>query len=497
MRSILTCGFGGMLLLALGCSQEEQSVSVNETSAVSPTVETSAAAIENGSIAPGSSSTPSSVGADMNWPQWRGPSGNGVALAGNPPIEWSEEKNVVWKIPVPGRGHSTPIIWGEQLFLLTAVPENGTADVSIPLLNSKQVFGQQRSGRGGGRGGFGAPIEAKEHDFVTISYDRTTGEELWRRSARKETPHEGMSGMGSSEHGYASGSPVTDGTHLYSYFGSRGLYCYGMDGELVWEKDLGDMKTRNAFGEGASPALAGDVLVIVWDEEGDSFIYALDKNSGEILWKKPRNERSSWSTPSIIEFEDQTQVVVNGTEAVRSYDLKSGDLIWECSGQTANAIPSPVHQDGIVIAMSGFRGNALHAIQLGKKGVLTDTDAVVWSHDRGTPYVPSPLLFDDKLWFCQKNDGILSCFGATSGEAFYSQERLGIRGVYASPIAAGNRVYIAGRDGNTVVVENSTQFKILKTNRLEEKFDASPVVVGDYLYLRGQNNLYCIGESEG
>jgi outer membrane protein assembly factor BamB len=156
-----------------------------------------------------------------------------------------------------------------------------------------------------------------------------------------------------------------------------------------------------------------------------------------------------------------------------------------------------VHQDGIVIAMSGFRGNALHAIRLGNKGVLTGTDAVVWSHDRGTPYVPSPLLFDGKLWFCQKNDGILSCFGATSGEMFYSQERLGIRGVYASPIAAGNRVYIAGRDGNTVVVENSTQFKILKTNRLEEKFDASPVVVGDYLYLRGQNTLYCIGETEG
>jgi outer membrane protein assembly factor BamB len=237
--------------------------------------------------------------------------------------------------------------------------------------------------------------------------------------------------------------------------------------------------------------------VVVWDEEGDSFIYALDKNSGEVLWKKPRNERSSWSTPSIIEFEGQTQVVVNGTKAVRSYDLKSGDLIWECSGQTANAIPSPVHQDGIVIAMSGFRGNALHAIRLGHKGVLTGTDAVVWSHDRGTPYVPSPLLFDGKLWFCQKNDGILSCFGATSGEMFYSQERLGIRGVYASPIAAGNRVYIAGRDGNTVVVENSTQFKILKTNRLEEKFDASPVVVGDYLYLRGQNTLYCIGETEG
>ena len=284
---------------------------------------------------------------------------------------------------------------------------------------------------------------------------------------------------------------------LIASFGSFGLFAYDLGGNLLWEKDLGDMRTRNSFGEGSSPALHGTTVVVLWDHEGEDFIVALDTRDGRELWRQRRDEPTGWSTPLIVERGGKPQVVVNGTNKVRAYDLATGSLLWECSGQTANAIPTPVADEGRVIVMSGFRGSALQVIRLGGSGDLTGTDAIVWSHNKGTPYVPSPLLYGSRLYFLSGNNAMLSIFDARTGKPEVEMERLdGITGVYASPVGAAGRVYLAGRDGGVVVLREGPKVEVLAMNRLEDGFDASPAVVGNRLYLRGRASLYCLGEKK-
>jgi outer membrane protein assembly factor BamB len=267
-----------------------------------------------------------------------------------------------------------------------------------------------------------------------------------------------------------------------------------LDGNLKWEKDFGQMKTKMGFGEGASPAVSGDTLVMYWDHEGDDFIAAFDKTSGKELWRQPRNEATGWSTPLIVEFSGQKQVVVNATGKVRSYDLATGKELWSCSGQTANAIPTPVAQGDMVYVTSGFRGSALQAIRLGRTGDLTDTDAIAWSHNKGTPYVPSPLLAENYLYVLSGNDGILSCFDAKIGEPFFERERLeALHGVYASPVSAADRVYVLGRDATCVVLKKGSKPEVLSVNKLADaRSDASLALVDKQLFLRAAHSLYCI-----
>jgi outer membrane protein assembly factor BamB len=305
-------------------------------------------------------------------------------------------------------------------------------------------------------------------------------------------PHEGHH----PDHGYASASPVTDGQHVWAYFGSRGLHCYDLGGNHKWSKDFGDMITRNSFGEGASPALHGNVVVVNWDDEkaGD-FVVALDKLTGQQLWKKDRDEATGWATPLVIDYQKKPQVVVNATKRVRSYDLATGEELWNCGGQTANTIPTPVADAETVYVMSGFRGSALLAIQLGKTGDLTGTDAIRWSHNRGTPYVPSPLLTGNSLYFFSVNKAELSCFDTQTGKPNYEGQRLeGLFNVYASPVAAKDRVYLLDREGKCVVLKQGPKFEILATNKLSDRTDASIALVGKELFIRGKEHLYCIAE---
>jgi outer membrane protein assembly factor BamB len=305
-------------------------------------------------------------------------------------------------------------------------------------------------------------------------------------------PHETTHGDAS----WASASPVTDGRHLIASFGSAGIFCYDLAGNLQWQVDLGDMRTRNGFGEGSSPAIHGDTVVVNWDHEGPSFIVALDKNSGEVKWRVERDEPTSWSTPVFAEVNGGTQVIVSATNKIRAYDLATGEVLWTCGGMTLNTIPSPIVDGQTVYASSGFRGNALLAIDLGAaKGDITDGKAVRWRFDRDTPYVPSMLLYGERLYFIKHNKGILSCFNTRSGEAVYGPERLDdLKGVYASPVGAGGHVYIVGRAGNTVVLRDGNSFDVVAVNQLDDRFDASPAIVGDTLYLRGHKHLYSIGK---
>ncbi|MGI8603698.1 MAG: PQQ-binding-like beta-propeller repeat protein [Verrucomicrobiales bacterium] len=350
---------------------------------------------------------------EQYWPHWRGPSIKGTAPTASPPLKWSETEHVKWKVKTPGFGTSTPIVWQNHVFILTAIPTGkkieppttGTAETPAPpttppapaaapaadpapapapAAESRTGGDQQGRRRRPGGGSMRSEKPTEAYQFAVLSVDRASGKILWQKTAREQVPHEGHH----RDHGFASGSPITDGEHLYVSFGSRGLYCYDLKGNLKWEKDLGDMQTRNAFGEGSSPALQGNTLVMNWDHEGEDFIVALDKRTGQELWRQPRDEPTTWSTPLIVEHDGKPQVVVSARNRIRSYDLASGEKVWECGGMTENVIPTPVSDFGLVYAISGFRGAALLAIKLGKSGDLTDSDAIAWRHSKATPYVP-------------------------------------------------------------------------------------------------------------
>jgi outer membrane protein assembly factor BamB len=325
---------------------------------------------------------------------------------------------------------------------------------------------------------------------MVLCYDRQTGKQLWQKIARQEVPHEGHH----RDHGFASASPVTDGQLVFAYFGSRGLHCYDLNGNLKWTKDFGDMQTKNSFGEGASPVLHDNTIIINWDDETDNdFIVALDKRTGKELWKTPRSDDTTWSTPLIVEHNQKFQVVVNSTKKVRSYDFETGKELWSCAGQTVNAIPSPVADQDTVYVTSGFRGSALFAFALGYTGDLAGTDAVRWSYNRNTPYVPSPLLVDGQLYFIKGNDQMVSCFDAKTGKPYFEAERLeGLNGIYASPVSAKDRVYVLGRNGTCAVLKKRAKLEVLATNVLEDRTDASIALVGKELFIRGHENLYCI-----
>ncbi len=426
-----------------------------------------------------------------HWHQWRGPSGNGVAPNANPPVMWGPSENIQWKIAIPGHGSSSPVVWGDRVFILSAEKVGGEKTESAPPAEQPERRGRRRGGPGGGRDR-AAPTETFR--FLVHCLDRATGKSIWQKTAIEAIPHEGHH----NHHGYASPSPVTDGKRLIASFGSRGIFGYDMEGKKLWERDLGDMITRNGFGEGSSPALYNGVVFIQWDNETDSKFFALSADTGEILWKVDRDEPTAWATPFVVEHAGVTQVIANADKKVRSYDSKNGNLIWSSEGQTGNVIPSPVVAGGVVFCMSGFRGSMLQAIKLDAKGDLAAGDpSIVWTHDKGTPYVPSPLLYDNLLYFFSVNKGILTVMDVRTGKPVLESKRLeGIGDIYASPVGAAGRVYIVDRNGAILVMEHGTEAKTLALNEMDEPIDASPALAGNQIFLRGTSHLYCVAEGK-
>lgn len=423
----------------------------------------------------------SQAGGDTNamdyWPQWRGPLGTGEAPRANPPVEWSEDRNVRWKLALPGKGHSTPVVWGHRLFLTAAVP----VGAALP---------SKYSGAPGGHDE--APITHR-YRFVAMAVDRRDGKVLWERSLREELPHQG----GHRTASLASPSPVTDGKQLIVGFGSWGLYGLDLDGNPEWETDFGQLATLHGHGEGSSPVLHGDTVIVNWDHEGDSFVVALDAQTGQPRWKTPRERASSWTTPIVIEHAGRAQVVISGSRRMRSYDLASGALIWECGGLSVeNVVSSPVAGRGLVFSGSTYDHPAMLAIRLdGAQGDITGTKHVVWRRSRGAPYVPSPLLYGEALYFHYHFQGLLTRVNARTGEDLPGPVRLpGIYDVFASPVAAAGRVYVTSREGVTLVLQDGDHPEIIARNRLEDSFSASPALAGKELYLRGERSLYCLAE---
>jgi outer membrane protein assembly factor BamB len=420
------------------------------------------------------------------WPVWRGSNYTGIYEKGNPPVTWSETENIKWKIKLAGdESNSSPIIWENKIFFQTAVMTDVKGQ-AVPAPASTD----SRSGR---RRGPGGSTPTNVYKFNLVCLDRNNGNLVWEKTVRKELPHQGHH----RDHGFASYTPATDGKLIWANFGSRGIYCFDLNGNLKWSKDLGKMNSVMSFGEGGSLAIAGDAVIVVRDHEGDSSIFALNQKTGDIIWQKPRDERTSWATPLPIEVNGKIQVVVNATNRIRSYDLKTGDIIWQCSGQTRNVIPTPVTGLGMVYCTSGFRGSSLQAIELGHTGDLTDTNAVKWHVKEATPYVPSPLLYGDKLYLCQVNRGVISCYNAKTGKAYFLKQPLEkIKGIYASPAGAAGRVYFVGRNGVTYVLKASEKFEVLSVNELQDRIDCSPAFAGNEIYLKGKKNLYCIANSK-
>jgi len=419
-----------------------------------------------------------------NWPNWRGPTVNGVAGEGNPPISFSETENIKWKIKFPGSGSSTPIVWGDKMIFQTAVSTEVEQKVE-PKVEEPPAEGRRR------RGPPRAPAPTSPFKFNLVCLDKNTGEIIWEKTAQEAVPHEGHHPTA----GYASYSPVTDGKYIWASFGSWGLHCYDMDGNHQWSTDLFPMNMRMAFGEGSSAALAADKVVVQMDHEGASKIMAFDKMTGKLAWEKDRQERTSWVTPFAVEVDGTTEVVTLATKSIRSYDVKDGSLIWEVGGLTLNTIPMPVVGFGHIYCTSGFRGFSLMAIKLGQKGNLKDTDAISWSIDQGTPYVASPLLYNGRIYITESLKAVLSCYDAQTGKPLFTDQKLdGLGQLYASPVAVDGRVYIADRRGKVLVIKDSDKFEVLATNTLDEGFDASPVVIGDDLYLKGSEHLYCISK---
>jgi len=413
-----------------------------------------------------------------NWHQWRGPEANGVSRSANPPLTWSETENIKWKIPVDGRGVSSPIVWGDKIFLLSSV-NTGEVDPSLPKPEDQpdRVFGIKHPNT--------------KYSFVVLCLNRHTGKEIWRRMATDLVPHEGHH----KDNSYASASPFTDGKRLYCWFGSAGLYCFDLDGKKLWSKDLGKAKVGASLGEGCSPVVHDGKVVILRDHRGQSSIEALDAATGKPLWKKDRDEPNGWATPLIVPYQGKTQVITSGDNLVRSYDLENGEIIWQCGGLSQNTIPCPVTDGERVYYMSGYSGYSLLALPLSAKGDITGSEEIVWSKSKNTPYIPSPILYDGMLGFLKSNQSLYSTLDAKTGNEIMGSTRLpSVANVYASPVGAAGRIYVTGRNGVTLVLKRGKEFEVLATNKLDDEFRASAALVGGQMILRGSQFLYCIEE---
>jgi outer membrane protein assembly factor BamB len=414
-----------------------------------------------------------------NWPQWRGPANTGVAGQAAP-TTWSDSSNVAWKVEIPGRGFSTPAVWGDRIFLTTAMPTGKPAPAPADTDAAPRRRGRQ------------APPPA-EHRFIVMALDRATGKVLWEKTATVATPHEGYHHLYGS---FASNSPVTDGERVYASFGSRGLYVYDMNGNELWTKDYGvELTMRLQFGEGAAPVLEDGRLIMLMDHNGESFLSVLDAASGKEMWRVARDGSNNWSTPAVFTHNGRKQIVVSAPAAVHAYDFQTGASIWSATGLGHNTIPQPVKHDDLVWVMSGYRNPMGMAIRLGGEGDLTGTDRIVWTQDRGMSYTATPVIHDGVLYTIT-DTAMVSAFDIENGKPLYHQVRLPRPyNIKASPVVAGGHIYFATEEGDVIVAKTGPELEIVATNTLKDQsFIASPVMPGGEIFLRSRTHLFKIAD---
>ena len=372
------------------------------------------------------------------WGAWRGPLGTGISETATPPLAWSPYQNVTWRLPLPGQGHSSPVVWDGVIILTTAVP-----------------YGEDLPRRVPERIGAHHNLEpSRRLRFEVWAVSLLDGTVVWKKALVDEQPHEGVHETGS----WASASCSTDGEVLVVPFGSRGLYALSLAGEQLWSVDLGDMFTKHGHGEGSSPLLVGDLVITQWDHEEASFLVALDKRSGVERWRSSREELTSWASPIAVEVDGVTQVITAATGRVRGQNATTGAAIWEAGGLSHNVVASPVAARGRLFVGSSYEIRSMFALSLeGARGDLSQTSHLLWKRSRDTPYVASPTLEDGRLCFLRHLSAMMTCVDPTTGVAHWGPRKLpGLRRVFSSPVGAGGRLYVTSQEGSTVVMRTDS-----------------------------------------
>ncbi len=440
----------------------------------------------------------SSVDAQTDWLNFRGHQGNGVSSTATPPTTWSDTENIAWKKKIPGLGSSSPIVVGNRVIITAAALSD--PDAELPRRLSRAELRKKFDENGDGQISRAEQNKARafmreqqkkrlvEHNFMVLCYDRSSGDLLWEKKATTGTPHEAHH----PDHGYASASPTSDGEVILVNFGSQGLYCFDLEGNLRWKRDdLGKMQTRGTFGEGSSVAIDGDSVVLPWDHEGQSRIEVINRLSGETIWSKDRDEPSNWVTPRIAEVAGRKQIVQVGQNFSRGYDLATGEELWQASGMSQRPVSTPALMGNMAFVSSARGGAILQAIRLDQQGDITKS-GIEWTVSKQTPDIPSLLLSENRLFFVGSNSGILSCVDAKTGQNLFGPSRLPISAVYSSPVAANGNVYITGRDGKTLVVGDSVTFERVALNDIGEPVDATLAPAGNEIFIRGRDHLFCV-----
>jgi outer membrane protein assembly factor BamB len=422
-----------------------------------------------------------------DWPQFRGPSASGIGDGTNPPVHWDAVKgsNILWSTEIPGLSVSSPVVWGDRVFIATAISGD-----------PKQTF------RTGLFGDTDSVNDGSPHQWRVLALDKKTGRILWEQTAHQGTPKTKRHPKSSQ----ASPTPATDGRVVVAYFGSEGLYNYSVDGKLLWKKDLG---TQNAgwffdpdseWGAASSPVIYKNSVIVLCDRQKDSFIGAFDLKDGKELWRTARAEIPTWGTPTIVTSKDRVEIVTNGSRAIRGYDADTGKELWTLGPNSEVVCTTPVSAHGLIFVTAGYPPvQPVYAIKVGSNGDLTlkggkaSNDGIVWSTQRGGVYLPSPLAYGDEL-YTVNNNGVMTVYKAQTGDRVY-QQRVGEGGSFtASPIAAAGKLYIATEDGDVYVVKAGAQYELLAKNPIGEPILATPALVGDLLIVRGAKHVFAIAQ---
>jgi outer membrane protein assembly factor BamB len=417
-----------------------------------------------------------------NWPGWRGPGSLGISAEKGIPVQWDISKNAKWKVEVPGLGHSSPIVWGNRVFVTTAVSSDPGSDNW-----QKGFFSDERK------------PDSAEISWKVLCFDRDTGKLLWEQTAIRAKP----SNARHTKNSYASQTPATDGAHVYAFFGDQGMYCYDFKGKLIWSRNLGTFTMRSGWGVASSPVLYKNLVIQTCDQEkGGSFIVALDKKAGTPVWKTERDELSSWSTPYLYLEGSHPELIINATRAIRSYDPGSGKLLWECRGPaTSITVPTATSAHGLIFVSSGFIRDEVRPITAFRPGASGDitlkegetrSEAIAWRQPVAAPYIPSPTAYGDYI-FVLLDQGFIACYEARTGREVYGRRRIDVGPIFsASPVVVDGKLYCLSEDGDVFVINAGADYQLLAKSSIGESVMASPAVSGGKMFVRTIKHLYCI-----
>jgi len=424
----------------------------------------------------------------QNWPQFRGPGATGVVEGKPAVVKWDVPKatNVRWKTEIPGLAHSSPVVWGNKVFVTTAVTTAAKDETRYGLYGDV------------------APVkDDPKHIWKVYALDKNSGKILWERVAYEGVPK--VKRHPKSTH--ADSTPVTDGKYLIALFGSHGLYAYDLKGKLLWKQDLGILDSGWFYDvdyqweHGSSPVIFRDLVIIQADVQKDSYIAAYSLKNGKLVWKTPREEISSWGTPTVYEGKTRAEVITNGSRAIRGYDPLTGKELWRLTPNSEVTTPTPFAARDLIFVTSGYNIQPIYAIRPGAtgdislKGDATSSNFIAWSQKRGGPYMPTPIVYGDILYTCN-NQGVLTAYNADTGVRLY-QERLGGKGgaFTASPVASDGKLYLSSEDGDVFVVKTGPKYELLSTNPVGEVMMASPAISDGMIIVRAHNHVFAFGEA--